>query len=124
MTQETTHRAPPADVDRLRGYLLRCLEIDLSVDGFERSDLLAVLSPIPAESAWRDYRLVTAPKDGTWFLWRDPSGPERRVHADQAIVEAGKITGKFGCGLDFYTECAPLVMPADVARIMEARRNA
>lgn len=108
----------PVDAARMRAYLLDRLRIDVQIGGFDQSDLLAVLSPMPADSAWRDYRSVTDPEDGAWFLWREPGGVGERVHADRVAVDGGQIVGKHGCGLGFYTECAPLAMPDDVARIL------
>ena len=101
---------------RLRGYLLAMLRADPT--GCDRGDLVAALSPAPAESMWRHHADVPNPTPDGWYLWRDPDEEDRRAHADQAIVEDGKITSKWGCGIVWYSECAPLELPADVAEIL------
>ena len=117
----------PDEAQRLRAFLLDMLRLELQSSVFYKGELIAVLSPVPAEEAWVDHLEVTDPKPDGWYLWRDPNDPTERVHADRVIVEAGKIAGKWGCGLLFYTECAPLDLPADVAQLIaeqEARKAA
>jgi hypothetical protein len=102
---------------RMRAYLLEELRSDLRHGNFHTSDLIAVLSDLPPDDAWRHHDTVAGSAPDAWYLWRDPSAPND-LHADRAIVEEGKITSKWGCGINSYTECVPLDLPADVAAIL------
>jgi hypothetical protein len=102
---------------RMRAYLLEGLRSDLRQGNFHTSDLIAVLSDLPPDDAWRHHDTVADPTPDGWYLWRDPRAPDD-IHADRAIVEEGKIISKWGCGINYYTECTPLELPADVAAII------
>lgn len=116
------------NAERMRAYLLEELRSDLRHGNFDSSDLIAVLCDLPAEEAWHRYDEVAHPIENGWYLWRHSSRvPAERIHADRALIEDGKITSKWGCGIGFYTECAPLELPADVAAIIaddDARERA
>jgi len=102
---------------RMRAYLLEELDWALRHNGSD-GELVALLSELPAEDAWRPFTEVTDAQDDEWFLWRVPATPDDLIHADQVAAENGRIDVKHGCGLDFYTECARFTMPPDVAELL------
>ena len=116
--------AAAAEVKRLRGYLLEQLSYEIAFGAGEWHELIAVLSPAPPDGAWQHFEDVAAPQDDGWYFWRDPDASDGRIHADQAIVEDGKIVGKHGCGLHWYSECSPLDMPPDVAEVLAREKPA
>lgn len=105
---------PTRNAGRLRAFALSIINQTYGWSDTAH-EAIAALSNAPTDDGWRSFGRLAGVQDGTWFFWRDP-GNHADMHVDRAITdEAGRIEGKDGCGLNWYTECQPCRFDDEVA---------
>ena len=110
------------DVDRLRQFALLVI-----AEGHYMADVAILAVHGYSDENWKPHTAYSEIAEGAWFVWRDPDNPTENIHVDQVITEAGKITGKYGCGLQWYSECQPCAFAPDlvdaIAKLEESERK-
>jgi hypothetical protein len=115
---------PTTEYQRLRAMALQIIAdpTEWKYTIRDPRDFLAPLSGY-VDDSWTEWEAVTNATDEQWFVWRDPSEPRGgRLHVDQVAAHNGRIEAKYGCGLDYYTECQPCRFSDDVLAAMAAGR--